>query len=65
MKNYKCTSNATKEVHLYLKVWDLYLKVWHIYYLKVPQIAGCEKKYLIVAVVWEKPVFKVHSSNFE
>ena len=50
----KCTPNATNGVHLYAKVWDLYAKVWHIYYINVPQIVGCEKKYLIVAPVWHQ-----------
>ena len=60
-----CMPNATNGVHLYAKVWDLYAKVWFIYYINVRQIVGREKKYTIVAVVWEKPVLKAHSSNFD
>ena len=45
----KCTSNATNDVHLYVKVWDLYVKVWLIYYINVRQIVGHDKKYVIVA----------------
>ena len=45
------------------KVWDLYHKVWHIYYINVPQIVGGEKKYHIVALVWEKAEFRGYPSS--
>ena len=43
---------------LYAKVWDLYAKVWAIYYINVRHFVGHEKKYAIVAYVWEKYLFR-------
>ena len=61
----KCTPNDTNGVHLYAKVWNLYAKVWHIYYINVRQSEGREKKYAIVALVWEKAEFRDYSTCFE
>ena len=61
----KCTPNATNGVLLYAKVWDLYAKVWLIYYINVRQIVGHDKKYAIVALMWETSVLKGHSASFE
>ena len=61
----KCTPNDTNGVHLYAKVWNLYAKVWHIYYINVRQSEGREKKYAIVALVWEKAELRSYSTSFE
>ena len=50
---YICTPN----------VWIVYPEVWHIYCINVPQSVGREKKYPIVALVWEKAEFRGHPSS--
>ena len=59
----KCTTNASNEVHLYLKSEDLYLKSEAIYYINVPQSEGREKKCHIEALVREKAEFRGHPTS--
>ena len=47
------------------KVWHLYHKSVAVYYINVPHFVGGEKKYHIVALVWEKAEFRGHSSCIE
>ena len=59
----KCTSNASFVAHLYLKCEEFVPQSEAIYYINVPQSEGREKKYAIVALVWEKAGFRGHTTS--